>query len=439
MGSCFEDRNVNPVYTVNSSPVSGLPFSVSAWLYYGVPKTANGIALANFSSSAGLTNQFSCFVNIAGNFIARSRSGATTADASSSGVVPLRGTWVHATFVFASTRSRSIYLNGVLSNSNTTTVNSFTPNIFRLCQLGGESSLATATLGAGSFLSELCLWNSALSARAVYDLYQGRSPLSFKDEGLLKYFFPRGRVPGADDCLLPGTSYWDTATGFGFSDFEPPIFKPRKRSRVGAATLITLIADVINSTGSAIDPSRSLGSLSISNPVVSGTSTAITPSSSLGALSLSVDTASGLSDIYIPAIVFGALTLSTAVASGSSTAVSSTVVLGALSLSVDEVTSTSSVVDCGLSPPPLTVPVDTAIATASIDNPSIYYAKPVLWDDGGITLLTDSNVDYCTLTVENVDTCCLVSIFKEPCVLVQSQVSTVILVNINSGEVESQR
>lgn len=94
-------------------------------------------------------------------------------------------TWAHACGVFASASSRTAYLNG--GNSATDT-NSRTPSGVDRANLGRVWLNNAPTNYLAGDLAEVGIWNLALDAEDVARLALGLSPLLVRPEGLVAYW-----------------------------------------------------------------------------------------------------------------------------------------------------------------------------------------------------------------------------------------------------------
>ena len=437
MGSAYRVGSTLPSYTVNSSPVTSTPFSVSVWFYPTRNPTTNGTCVANFSTTLSGSQYNGCYVNTSGLLVIQSTAGASVGTATSTNAVQFNR-WNHLVFVFSSSSSRSVYLNGVLEATNTTSAAN-TNNRFRLFSQGINGFPTPMPLDLGSYVSELCIWSSALSAKSIFDLWSGCNPLALSGETLTKYFFARGRLRGFDDFLAPTTSYWATSTGLQFCNFEPPCLKLRERPYVGIITSITLVVDAATASSSITAPGLTLGGLSLSSPTITGTASAVASSYSIGALTLTTPTITAASENVVPSFVLGALTLSSPTITASSSVYQASIIPEALTLPMPVAESSSLVVDCSLSFSAVTLQVPTATATCTADSPGIFIVTPMPWDDGGLSLVTTSLTSDCGVSVDWSDVCSLVLVSKKACNLVQSSSSVSIVVDVNSGEVRSQR
>lgn len=93
----------------------------------------------------------------------------------------VRDTWHHACGVWASSTSRTVYLDGANPSTGTTNLTPDAPdNIF----IGRWGS---AALGMDGSIAEVAIWNAVLSAAEVAILAKGFSPLFVRPQSLVFY------------------------------------------------------------------------------------------------------------------------------------------------------------------------------------------------------------------------------------------------------------
>lgn len=93
-------------------------------------------------------------------------------------------TWTHACGVQSATNSRTVYINGGNSATNSTNVN-FTPNKFRI----GAYMLDDGTVGgyASGLIAETAIWNVALTADEIRSLSKGMTCDKVRPQSLVFY------------------------------------------------------------------------------------------------------------------------------------------------------------------------------------------------------------------------------------------------------------
>lgn len=106
--------------------------------------------------------------------------------ANSSTTTVAASTWHHGAGVFATTSSRTVYLDGVAGSANTATK---TPSGVDVLRIGatGTSSPETNNAMKGK-LAEVAIWNVALTAADIATLAEGFLPTFIKPESLISYY-----------------------------------------------------------------------------------------------------------------------------------------------------------------------------------------------------------------------------------------------------------
>lgn len=160
--------------------------------YVGAPLTTVPLTLACWfkpASVAGGTNKslVSLDDGAANEFLLRSvASGGAVAAVANTGISTTAGTqsngvWGHAAAVFASSTSRTSYLNGVAATVDTTNV---TPSGINGTHVG---RLWAASQFADGDIAEVAIWNVALSAADMAALALGISPSMIRPDALVFY------------------------------------------------------------------------------------------------------------------------------------------------------------------------------------------------------------------------------------------------------------
>lgn len=130
------------------------------------------------------------------------------------------GTWYSLVGVFASSTSRTVYLDGVAATTNTT---SATPTGTTTFSVGGRAGV----LPFSGSLADVALWNVALSADDINALAAGVSPLLIRPDALVHY------LPLLDSGTLDLMAPAATVTGTLTKDNDHPrVILPRQRSLI---------------------------------------------------------------------------------------------------------------------------------------------------------------------------------------------------------------
>lgn len=150
---------------------------------------------------------------------------SSTFDSASSASSYTTGTWFHAGAVFASSTSRTAYLNGVAGTTNTT---SNTPSGISHTMIGAAwytNSLLDDTDGR---IAEVGIWNAALTTAEMAMLAKGLSPLFVRPASLVLYAPMLGRADPEPD--LVGANVL-TVNGTPSQSAHPRIIYPSKARR----------------------------------------------------------------------------------------------------------------------------------------------------------------------------------------------------------------
>lgn len=172
------------LYTT-SVPTSSLPLSICAWFY---ADSLNGYhSLVNLSSgTSGATFALDARGGDVGDPVAASdfRGGVFNAARTTAGYVT--GQWQHGAAVFAANNSRTAYLDG--GNSATNTANNTAKPTFNRIGIGiyfNASNVAQSYLNGR--LAEVGIWNAALTAAEVASLAKGITCDKIRPQNLVFY------------------------------------------------------------------------------------------------------------------------------------------------------------------------------------------------------------------------------------------------------------
>ena len=187
----------------SSAPVSAVPLTMACW--FRGNSTLTG-ALMSLSTNGGVA-RYSLVAagTIAGDPIqaGSTNSGGTGANGvTSTGFSS--GVWNHACGVYASTTSRSAYLNGGGKGTDTTSITASADRTL----LGARISTTVGAFFTGD-LAETAIWNVALSDQEVAGLAKGFSPSLIRPQSLIFY------APLIRDCVdyQRGLTLTNTAGG----------------------------------------------------------------------------------------------------------------------------------------------------------------------------------------------------------------------------------
>jgi hypothetical protein len=181
----YEFNGTTQYLYTTSVPTSSLPLSICAWFY---PDSLNGFhALVNLSSgTTGATLALDARGGDAGDPVAASDFRGNVYNAARTTAGYVTGQWQHGAAVFAANNSRTVYLDG--GNSATNTVNNTaTPTFTRI----GIGIYFNATSTPSSYLdgrlAEVGIWSAALTAAEVASLSKGMTCDKVRPQSLVFY------------------------------------------------------------------------------------------------------------------------------------------------------------------------------------------------------------------------------------------------------------
>ncbi len=148
--------------------VSNFPFSISAW----VKTTASSTQTVAGIFVSGSSNQH-YRITISGTGMPTIEASNTTNRTAASTTAINDGEWHHVVGVFASSTSRTLYVDGV-SKATSATAATFTASINRFA-VGRNSNSAPGSYFNGN-IDEVSLWNVALGLAEVTTVYNSGSP-----------------------------------------------------------------------------------------------------------------------------------------------------------------------------------------------------------------------------------------------------------------------
>ena len=170
---------------LGSFSINVIPCTVSYW----GNAVVNTLALGTLSISDSVGNEaIRCF--FAGN-LANDPVSASSIDNGIGGTAANAGTfsintWHHATAVFASTTSRTSYIDGIAGTTNTVSSN---PSDLNTIVIGGIMVNSNPALYFDGNLSEFAVWNVALTTGEINSLAKGFSPKKIRPQSL-KFYAP---------------------------------------------------------------------------------------------------------------------------------------------------------------------------------------------------------------------------------------------------------
>lgn len=168
-------------------PTFAFPITIAAWLRPADSTT--GQAAVSLSTSAGTARlQLACAGNVAGDPIraASFNSAGTNQVASTTSGYTTSG-WHHGCAVFTSTTSRTAYIDGGNSATNTTANDPSIGSINRI-RIGNAINAGTNAAHYTGGVADVGIWSVALDADEVAALAKGVCPLLIRPSALIAYY-----------------------------------------------------------------------------------------------------------------------------------------------------------------------------------------------------------------------------------------------------------
>jgi hypothetical protein len=198
------------------------PMSFALW--FNKPSTTFATAFSISNTNVSNPNRNSIILsNIANVRAFSANSGGTTTAGARSTATFSTNTWHHACAVFSSNSSRTIYLDGGNSATNTTTVGVNTGS-FVATTIGGFSNSGSIGQPYDGLIAEVAVWNGNLTADDAATLAKGISPLLVRPDILVAYWplygnaSPEVELRNRYEMTVNGTT----------KDVQPRIFLPAR-------------------------------------------------------------------------------------------------------------------------------------------------------------------------------------------------------------------
>ena len=168
-------------YLAKTSPtITSTPITFALW-FYDLSDRDTGVAVS-VGDSSNLNNYHSLTISRS-QVWAQSRGGGSAQKSSVSGVTINQ--WEHAAGIFASSTSRTVFLNGIAGTTNTTSVS---PTGIDLLRIGAISTSAASPIGFDGYIAEVAIWDIALSVGDIQALAGGASPPLIRPNNLVSYY-----------------------------------------------------------------------------------------------------------------------------------------------------------------------------------------------------------------------------------------------------------
>ena len=179
----YEFNGTNQSLQLNSAVVGATPLTMACW--FRPVNTTSLFALIYIGEAAAVANRFAMFargdlagapVSIAadniGNAPVQTTSGYTA------------NTWHHACGVFTSSTSRTVYLNGANSATNS---NNITPSGLNTTTVGSRFRDNVNGLFFNGLIAEVGIWNADLTVAEIASLADGMTCNKVRPQSLVFY------------------------------------------------------------------------------------------------------------------------------------------------------------------------------------------------------------------------------------------------------------
>jgi hypothetical protein len=186
----YNFSGTNQYLQVGSAVVTSTPLTMACWFNCDSAGPSSCLVSVTNSGNAGGLTRFALFArgNVAGDPVT-----AIASDTSSNGIADttagyIVGKWHHGCAVFTSTTSRSVYIDGGSSATNTTSI---TPTLLDRTNIGVQflqnAGGASGTSFTDGLIAEVGIWNAALTAAEIASLAKGMTCDKVRPESLVFY------------------------------------------------------------------------------------------------------------------------------------------------------------------------------------------------------------------------------------------------------------
>lgn len=212
MSIYFDGTNDYASYAGSLGSTTGHPLTICAWVYR-MDLTASSDTLVQYGVGGGVDTES---VQIRSTNTGQAAAWAYDASVQSIAATTetaLESAWHHYAGVFAATNSRTAYLDGNASTTNTG--NRTFSNPFDELIVGNNF---VSSVDFKGYLAHVAIWNVALSAGDIGSLASGADPQTISAANLVAYYpmtnasSPGEDVVGSYDLTLFGNSVYDALT-----------------------------------------------------------------------------------------------------------------------------------------------------------------------------------------------------------------------------------
>jgi hypothetical protein len=184
----------NYIANTTVAPINAVPLTIACWFR---PSAVNGTLVAFNSATAG---NITLTVNASSQIVAGTRDDSFTSQNATTTTAVTLGNMHHVAGVFASASSRTAYLDGVASSTNTNSVGAIT--LLNRFTIGARNQATFDSFGRG-IIAEVAVWNVALTASEIASLAKGFRPSRIRPNSLALYApFIRARHDLRNNLIL---------------------------------------------------------------------------------------------------------------------------------------------------------------------------------------------------------------------------------------------
>ena len=190
---------------VNAVPWDNtFPMTMCCWVR-PVATMVNGIAFGMHYTGDTSAESARIQTRSGGAARAEHRDGTTAAVAETTALITA-GSWHHVAAVFASTSSRTIYLDGANSVNNTTSATNTMNTDYLIVGRGRVSTGFTSPAYNGD-ISHCAIWNVALNAEEIAAIASGVCPTNIRPQNLIYYAPLEGVASPENNVWRAGGTY----------------------------------------------------------------------------------------------------------------------------------------------------------------------------------------------------------------------------------------
>lgn len=186
--------------------LSAAPMTFACW--FNPASTTVNSCLINIASQSTNTTYFMLYADSSATLTARTVAASSGSSSVTTGTLTV-GTWAHCAAVFASSTSRTAYLNGTAATPSTISLTpSFNSPITAIgANFSGNTTAVSLMNGTAAWPA---IWNIALSSSDITALAGGLHPLRVHPEALVSCPMLQGNSPEID--IVSSTTWTTTAS-----------------------------------------------------------------------------------------------------------------------------------------------------------------------------------------------------------------------------------